>query len=45
MAEEETAGTEPQEPEEVEGHGISVQLFDADGRAVDVHCGAYYGDN
>jgi len=36
---------EQQDEAEVEGHAISVDEFNADGRNVDVHCGAYYADN
>jgi len=50
MAEEEapeevTADAAEQDEAEVEGHSISVQLFHADGRVADIHCGAYYSDN
>ena len=57
MAEEVHPGTESSQPEEapqddtaqeeaeVEGHAIEVEEFNADGRNIDVHCGAYYSDN
>lgn len=52
MAEEEKPGTESPQPEEapeeeaeVEGHALSVEEFNADGRNIDVHCGAYYSDS
>jgi hypothetical protein len=45
MAEEETPEEVPQEEAEVEGHAIEVEEFNADGRNLDVHCGAYYSDS
>ncbi len=32
----------PQDEAEVEGHGVTVEEFNADGRNIDTVCGQYY---